>query len=354
VRGTLAAYLRRRVGLQTLGMLAVLVAVLQLLELLDVTTEILERGQGLPELLYYAWLRAPAELVLALPLAVLLGAITALQPMARALEIASIRTSGVSLLQMLGHLLPLVVAIALAQFALSEWMLPGAEARLKQWWSASAPPKVRTAPLWAHTSGGAVSIENLSPDATRLSGVRIYARDAAGRMTARISANSATWDGEGWRLEGVSEVRIGASAILPAEHASRPWPTNLRPEEVLRLDIARPRLSSTMLVDVIAGTRVGTQPRSYYQTNLYRSFTAPLGVLVMMLLALPTACAAPRTGGAREMLVALLLGLGFLLCDGIAASLGAGGQLPPLATALAAPAVFLLIGLLRVKACERT
>jgi len=105
---------------------------------------------------------------------------------------------------------------------------------------------------------------------------------------------------------------------------------------------------------VIAGSRVGSQPLSYYQTALYRSFAAPFGVFVMLLLALPTAATQPRhSGGGREMLVSLVLGLGFLLFDGIVASLGSSGQLPSLPTALAAPLLFSAIGLLRLWACER-
>ena len=103
--GRLSAYLRRRVGLQILALLAVLTAMMQLLELLDVTTEILERGQGVGGLLYYALLRLPAELGLALPLAVLLGTMGVLNSMARTLEITAMRASGVSLMRMLGYLM---------------------------------------------------------------------------------------------------------------------------------------------------------------------------------------------------------------------------------------------------------
>ena len=46
MNGRLAIYLRRRVAVQILALLAVLTAMMQMLELLDVTTEILERGQG--------------------------------------------------------------------------------------------------------------------------------------------------------------------------------------------------------------------------------------------------------------------------------------------------------------------
>ena len=83
------------------------------------------------------------------------------------------------------------------------------------------------------------------------------------------------------------------------------------------------------------------------------AFAAPFGVFVMLLLALPTAATQPRhSGGGRAMLMALVLGLGFLLFDGIVASLGSSGQLPPLSTALTAPLLFAAIGFLRLWACE--
>jgi lipopolysaccharide export system permease protein len=109
-----------------------------------------------------------------------------------------------------------------------------------------------------------------------------------------------------------------------------------------------------MIAEVIAGARPGSQPLSYYQTALYRSFTAPLGVFIMLLLALPTASTLTRgAGGGGGMVVALMLGLAFLLCDGIVAALGSSGQVPPLATAIAAPLLFATIGLARLIWCER-
>jgi lipopolysaccharide export system permease protein len=351
--GALPAYLRRRVGTQILMLLAVITALMQLLELLDVTTEVLKRGQGFGGLLYYGLLRVPDELVLALPLAVLLGTTMALHSMARSLEITAIRTAGISLMRILGYLAPMMLALALVQFALSERVLPRAETRLKEWWSAGALPDSTAARLWAHTSSGAVSIESVSPDGRRLQGVRIYVRDPAGLMAARLSAAEAAWDGGAWRLADVSELRIEAGRIQHIHDDGRDWKTNLRPDDVLRLDVARPHLSSIMLSEVIAGARSGTQPRSYYLTVLYRSFTAPLGVFIMLLLALPTACSLPRGGSVRVMLTALVLGLAFLLCDGIVATLGTSGRLPPLAIALAAPALFAVIGFLQLRACER-
>jgi lipopolysaccharide export system permease protein len=64
--GPLAAYLRMLLLTQTLGVLIALTALLQLLEMLDVTTDILKRDLGFKGVLHYAGLRVPSELLLAL------------------------------------------------------------------------------------------------------------------------------------------------------------------------------------------------------------------------------------------------------------------------------------------------
>ena len=352
--GVLPAYFRRRVGVQILALLAVLTALLQVLELLDMTTEVLKRERGVLGLLYYAALRTPAEVVLMLPIAVLLGTMTAMHSMARNLEITTVRCAGVSLLRMFTFLLPVALALALVQFAMSERVLPHAENTLKSWWSESAPVGEEATRLWANTDRGPISIESISPDGRHLRGLRLYVRNAAGLIESRLAAGDARWDGQVWRLDDVTELRFGDARLQRIREPTRVWNTNLKPDDVLRLDVARPRLSSMMLADVIAGARVGTQPLSYYRTVLYRSFTAPLALLVMLLLALPTACSQPRgRAGSREMLYALGLGLAFLLCDGMIAALGTSGRVPPLTTALAAPLLFGAIGFLRLRLYER-
>lgn len=117
--GVLARYLRRRVGLQTLALLMVLTALMQVLELMDVTTDILDRKLGAAGLLYYAWLRTPSEIVLALPLAALLGAMSSLYAMARTQEITAIRCAGISLKRLLLVLLPVPMLLAVLHFTLT-------------------------------------------------------------------------------------------------------------------------------------------------------------------------------------------------------------------------------------------
>jgi lipopolysaccharide export system permease protein len=353
----LPAYLRRRVGTQILALLLMITALIQVLQMLEVTTEILKRGLGLRGLLYYALLQVPSDLMLALPLAVLLGAMLALGALARHSEIAVMRAAGLSLARIFGHLVPLGLAFALVQVVLAELAVPRAETALKAWWTATArvdgTETSRT--LWARSSGGPLSIRATSADGRRLDGVRVYGRDSEGLLTWRLAAAHGRWTGHGWQLEGVTELRVGQGSGLRTSHRDTlAWEINLSPDDVVRLDVSRPHLSSLMLAEVILGHRPGTQPLSYYETVLYRSFAAPLGLFVMLLLALPVACSSSRGANrGRELLVALVLGLGFLLCDGIATSLGTGGRYPPLLIAFAAPFVFSLIGILELRAYER-
>jgi lipopolysaccharide export system permease protein len=351
--GTLAAYLRRRVALHTAVLTGFFIALMQALELMDMTTDVLDRGLGIKGLAYYAALRAPSQVTVALPLAALLGAMWAFHDLARNHEMVAIRTAGVNLKQIVAYLLPVSLVVSMAYIALSQTVVPGAQGALQSWWVATAPSDETPQPTWVRTSAGPVSYLAASPDGRRLTGVRIYVRGEDTLLSERISAHSAHWQDGAWQLEGVERLVVpGAQAPSPDE-LIRIWKTNLSPDDVRRADIARPSLSSATLLDVIGGERVASQPLSYYWTALFRSLVAPLAPFIMLLLALPAARGLPRRNdGAAALLLALGLGLGFLLCDGFMGALGTAGRVPAAMAALAAPLLFSAIGLLQLHFSE--
>jgi len=349
---TLARYLCKRVGGQTLALMLVLAGIMQLLELLDITTDILDRGLGVSGLLHYAALRLPAELVLGLPLATLLGAMSAFFAMARSLEITAMRCAGLSLRRIALLLLPVPILLAGIHLTLSQTTLPGLEARLADWWASTTPEDERDDPLtWVQTQAGPASF-HASLDGKRLRDLTVYAMGEDGLQSGAMRAERAEWSDGNWVLSGISRLRVPGAAPAPAAEVDGHWETNLRPDDLLRLGVAQPHLSSMTLVDVISGERVGALPESYYRTVLYRSFEAPIGIFVMFLLALPVAGMSVRSGSSG-MLAALGLGLSYLLVDGLVSSLGTSGQIYPLLSALVAPLLFALIGLIRLVAHDR-
>jgi lipopolysaccharide export system permease protein len=354
VKRVLGPYLRRRVAGQIFGLLLALTGLMQLLELMDVTTEVLDRNLGVAGLVHYAVLRVPGELVVALPLAGLLGSMSAFHAMARSREITALRSAGVGLKRVLLHLLPVPFLFALLQFGLTEKLVPLAETSLKAWWDSTLPLESKPAdPQWVRTSNGIILFERNSADGRALLDVRIYARGDDGLLNVRTRATRAQWDGNQWQLAGATDMQV-EPGVIARQDAERPWRSNLRPEDVVQLDTADPHLSSMALADVIGGERVGTRPRSFYETVLLQSFTAPFTVFIMMLLAMPAAIVSERGGGGGRVLLALALGLGFLLVDGILSAFGTSGRIAPALAATAAPLLFAALGFWQLRGSERS
>src|SRR5690606_21935660 len=89
---TLTRHVVRLVGGRILAALAVLVGILQILDLLDVTTDILDRQLGAGGVAYYALLRMPRLIEQAAPLAVLAGALFAFTQLARESAVTAMRS----------------------------------------------------------------------------------------------------------------------------------------------------------------------------------------------------------------------------------------------------------------------
>lgn len=354
--GALANYLRRLLALQIVGVAIALTALLQVLDLLDATTDILRRHLGAAGVMHYTLLRAPVELSLALPLAALIGALFAFYQLARNREIVAIQAAGRHLGWMVRAMLPVVVALAIAQFVLSDRVLPAAEAALTAWWNSTTPPGEddddTPETQWSRTDDGLVSLDRISADGRHLQGLRIYRRDDDDQLHTRVSAERADWENGRWWLRGTSELTLDDARIVrDAAPVDRAWDTNLRPEDLVRLSSPQPHLSSSTLYGIVVGQRVGSRPPSYYRTSLFRSIAAPLGLVAMLLLALPAAHAAQRGGeGGGLLLAALGAGLAFELAQGLLAALGESDRLPP---PIAAFAPLLLFGALGLEILRR-
>ena len=129
--GPLPRYLRQLLGQRVLAVLLALGGLLQILDLLDSTTEIFARGQGIAGVGHYIALRAPSLLLQALPLAALVGAVFAFSTLAKQHEVIALRAAGLPFRRVVLILLPTVLLVASAQWLLAEVVVPAREARCR-------------------------------------------------------------------------------------------------------------------------------------------------------------------------------------------------------------------------------
>ena len=345
--GPLPSYLRQLLALRVLAVLVALGGLLQILDLLDATTEIMARGQGISGVGHYIALRAPTLLLQALPLAALIGAVFAFSTLAKQHEVVALRAAGVPFRRVVLVLLPTVLLVAASQWLLAEVVVPKTQRALTAWWAALPPAKdsdEEAELLWFKSDGVVIGILSAHPDGRALEGVRIFRRDAQGHLLSRTVAARATYTDRRWTLHEARTTEFATASTGPVV-PEQAWQTALRPSDVQRLVAAEPYVSGGLAAAVLAGANTGGKTAAFYRTRVQKTWADPAMALVMLLLATPVAVALTRGAKGSPMLLSLGSGLLFLLVHGLCSALGEAGLMAPLAAAWAAPLGFGLLGI---------
>jgi lipopolysaccharide export system permease protein len=320
--------------------------VLQILDLLDVTTDILERGLGTSGVLYYAALRLPDLIAQVAPLSVLAGGLFAFAQLARENAVIVLRATGISAYRIVAMAIPAVLTVMAIQVIAVEVASPRTGPVLAAWWRDTTPIAKRDAieaqPFRA--GGDLVVAKPGDVSGRRLTDVSIYRRDPQGRLIERIEAPSADYGKAGWTLQSPRIVRFSEREAVTSTAASMAWPTNLQPLDVQALLTPHQAASAASARRALEGGG-SAKGGGYYAMQLYRAFSSPFAMLVMLLLTAPVSLANFRN---REGVVltasGLAAGLGFLVVDGLLGALGESGALSPLLAAWTATLVFGALG----------
>jgi lipopolysaccharide export system permease protein len=341
----LPRHLRRIVGSRVLASLLVLVSILQILDLLDVTTDILERRLGVGGVLYYAVLRLPTLIQQVAPLSVLAGCLFAFTELARQNAVVALRSTGISAYQLLRMMAPAALAVALLHMASVQWLTPRADQALDAWWSRTAPRAEQTpqGPRSFRVGEDIVTATMGDRSGRRLTAVKIYRRDPAGRLVERLRADTASYQEDGWRLAAPSFETLGPAGVQRGAAQEIVWRPGPQPQDVRAIFTGEQSLAPGSARRALRGG-VSAKPPAFYQTAVQRAWSAPLAAFVMLLLAGPVLLVNFRIGGARTVVLCMGAGLLFLVVDGVFTALGESGTVPALLAAWAAPAIFAALG----------
>lgn len=342
---TLPTYLMKLMGTRILGALAVLVGILQILDLLEVTTEILDRKLGAAGVAYYALLRLPRLIEQAAPLAALAGSLFAFAKLAGESAVTAMRSTGISTYRVTLLAAPAVLVLALTQLAIGMVIAPRTDARLSEWWQHSAPkdPAKVVDPVTFRVGDEIVVAVPRDPDGRSLEKVTIYRRDQTGRLVQKTEAKAAVYEDQRWRLIEPTFQTLAAGGIAEGAARSIDWTENLKPGDIRTLAMGQTSVTPAEASRALAGG-LSVRPRTFYDTQLQRSWAAPVATFVMLLLAAPVTLANFRGGGATLLVQCLASGLLFLVFDGAFTALGENGAAPPILAAWAAPMMFAAFG----------
>lgn len=347
---TLTMYLARLFIVRILGVLVMLVLVLQSLQLLSESGDILAvPGNGQAELWRYVTLNAPQLMARFLPYSVLLATLFTFAPLNANSEVIAMRAGGLSAHQILAPMLLTAAVVSLVSFAFNETVVAPATGKLKQWTALKYQPVpadtgVRSnvyVPDGANVLAAA-TVTGSGPKIV-LTGVTWYHRDSAGMVTEQLRSPRATYAAPGWRLE--NPVHFDVATTTQLQMPSLVIASKVTPAEMGLTKVDPDGQNIFQLSRSITAMKASGRRTTELEAKWWHKLAGPLSALLMPLLGSVAAFGLARSGTLLIRAVAgMALGFTYFVVDNAALAMGNFGGYPPLVAAWAPFLLFLLVG----------
>lgn len=335
--------------LKVLALVLLSVAALSMIiDYTDKAKDAREHGVAASTLLTYYRFYIFTVLNWTVPISVLVSTLVTFAMLSKNSEITAIKSSGVSLYRIGLPVLAVAALMSLFSYFNLDFILPYSSQRLEQVKrKIDGKPPLTAAEqqkLW-YLGKGRYLINFLAYDraAMRLTQVQVFELHPTDfRMTRRVYAKSATWNGKGWAFADGWMRSFPDNA--PSTYTEIKQPLVLYyPEtpEDFAMEVRLPdQMTYAQLSRYLATLRASGYAGDALAVKLYEKTSWPALSLVMALIALPFAFRMGKRGALYGIGLALLLGIVYFIVFGLFMKFGEVGNLPPLLAAWAANILF--------------
>jgi lipopolysaccharide export system permease protein len=299
----------------------------------------------------------PRIIYMAMPMALLLSASILLGLLDQRHELVVVKATGISLFRLSLPLLLSSVGVALIMLILGNYLVPPANAGIKEIESIMRGEKPASATgagyIWyvrERKKGGLSVYRIFRSDISRgrLKGFRLYEFSPSLKLTKEIHAASAAYKDKGWILSGVRvwDYRNGpAGAYEQIQEAAITLPE--KPEDFTVQEYGPEEMTSKKIRQhLLRIQRYGLDDREFWVELRVRQ-ALPMASIIMALLAIPFALRPKRTSSLiLNLLFATVIGFAYFAIMGESISLAKNGTFPPAFGAWIANIIFGMIGIL--------
>lgn len=346
---TLAWYMARMFLVRSFVILALLVLVLQTLDLLGESGKILAiSGNGEADIWRYVGLRMPQIIARFLPFSVLLGTLITLVTLNQNSEIISMKAGGMSAHQILAPLMIASLFVALVSFAFNERVVARATATLSAWQKVDYREVPRDsgsrANVWVREGNDLIRAGMVSGRGARarLSNVDIFQRGPGGVETI-VRADSAVFTPAGWRLENATTFSVASGQVTPAR--SMVVGQGVTPDRFTLSNVKGDELGFFALRSAINDLKAAGRPTGALEAAMWHKLSGPLSAVLMPLLGAVAGFGLARSGALFvRAVIGMGLGFTYFVADNIGLAMGNLGAYPPLLAAWGPFFLFLMIG----------
>ena len=344
-------YMARMFITRTLAVLALLVVVLQTLDLLGESGDILSyAGNGDAQLWYYVSLRAPQIIARFLPFSVLLGTLIMLASLNQNSEIISMKAAGLSAHQILAPLIAAALGVAIISFVFNERVVARSTATLSAWQAVEYGPiptnrGVKVNP-WVRDGNNLVTAAIVAGrgSAVQLRKVQIFNR-VNNSLTTIMEAPRGHYDStsKDWVLENARQFDVarGTEREVGTIHFGR----DIRPDQFTLARVDPNAMTFGELRAAVEDLRDAGRPTAELEGSLWHKLSGPLSALLMPILGSVAAFGLARSGQLFvRAVIGMALGFAYFVADNFSLAMGNLGAYPPFLAAWAPFLLFLLVG----------
>ncbi len=283
-----------------------------------------------------------------LPVAMLMATLFTVGTMARYLELTALFAAGRSLLGVTRPLILLAVLVTAFSLAWREYVLPVANVERNRIWEVEIhnnPDRIRPTqniPLKG-PDGRFYRARRFDPNTGLLTGLTIVTSDGA-RVTERIDAARAEWDGRHWTLvDGVRRVFAGDDETVTAFERLTARDLEVDPRSFYRDRIRQEDMNIRQLQDHARLVRqTGGDPTSAL-VDIQFNLAFPLVNVIVVLMGIVLASGPRKTTIASGFGLTLLVSFGYYLFMNFGRALGHSGTIGPVVAAWAGNGAYALI-----------
>jgi len=284
-----------------------------------------------------------------LPISVLVATLVTFGILSKNNEVTAIKSTGVSLFRIAAPIVFVAAMITVLAYFILDFVLPYANQRASQFKRRIEGKTVVTSTqqkLW-YLGKGRYIINFLAYDANakRLTQVQVFEFHPSDfRLTRRVYATSATWNGQAWAFENGWMRSFGDDGESTFTPITRPlalfYPET--PEDFATEVTPPDQMTYAQLRRYIGTLRESGYAADELSVKLYAKTSWPAISIVMALIAMPFAFRMGRRGALYGIGLALVLGIVYWLVYGLFTKFGEVGNLPPLLSAWSANILFAL------------
>ena len=286
------------------------------------------RTLGIGQIFMITLLMMPAGLYVLMPLVAMLGTLLGIGQLAAQSELTAMRAAGYSNLRIGRSAILAGLLMGLLAVMLGESVAPAGQRAAEQI-KASArkdttdEDRVTSKPVWLRDGGNMYFIRSLISE-DRFADAEIYRFNDELTLQSVIGVREAQFQGDRWVFRDVTETFFGEDAIRVDKRETMEWSSGLQPEVLKLYVLEADTVSAAGLWRLAQYLEANGLDASDQRLELWRKLIAPITVMAMVLFAVPFVFGPTRGGGAgQQLLIGVLVGVGFHLVNEVSANLGA-------------------------------